>query len=264
MFPIHIGRRIVAASLSAVVAGFVFGLVTPAAAQSGPTVFAAASLKTALDEVGVVYTARTGRKATVSYAAASALAKQIEQGAPADVFISADLDWMDFLASKGLVRTESRVNLISNTLVLIAPAGSPAEPKIAPGFELAAAIGDGKLATGDVKSVPVGKYAKAALTSLGVWAAIEPKIAGAENVRAALALVARGEARYGIVYGSDARSEPKVAVVDTFPPASHPPIVYPAAIMKEAASAEAAAYLDFLKGAEAARIFEANGFVVTR
>jgi molybdate transport system substrate-binding protein len=171
---------------------------------------------------------------------------------------------MDFLATRGLIRPETRVNLLSNTLVLIAPAGSPAEPKIAAGFPLAAALGDGRLATGDVKSVPVGKYAKAALTSLGVWEAIEPKLAGAENVRAALSLVARGEARFGIVYGSDAKSEPKVMVVDTFPAASHPPIVYPAAVTKEASSPDAAAYLDFLKGPEAAKIFEANGFTVTK
>lgn len=237
----------------------------PAAAQgAGPTVFAAASLKTALDEIGLAHTAATGRKASVSYAAASALAKQIEQGAPADVFVSADLDWMDYLDTKGLIRAETRVNLVANTLVLIVPVGSPAEPKIAPGFALAAAIGEGRLATGDVRSVPVGKYAKAALTSLGVWAAVEPKLAGAENVRAALALVARGEARYGIVYGSDARSEPKVMVVDTFPAASHPPIVYPAAITKEATSVEAAAYLDFLKGPAAAKIFAANGFAVAK
>ena len=251
--------------LGLIVGGLSFGLAGPAAAQStGPTVFAAASLKTALDEIGAAWTARTGKKAAVSYAAASALAKQIEQGAPADVFVSADLDWMDFLDKKGLMRSETRVNLVSNTLVLIAPLGSPAEPKIAPGFPLAVAIGDGRLATGEVKSVPVGKYAKAALTSLGVWEAIESKLAGAENVRAALALVARGEAKYGIVYGSDAKSEPKVMVVDTFPASSHPPIVYPAAITREATSVDAAAYLDFLKGPEAAKIFAAQGFTATK
>lgn len=265
MFPSRIGRRGFAGLLVAAVAALGLGSVAPAAAQgAGPTVFAAASLKTALDEIGVVWTAKTGKKAAVSYAAASALAKQIEQGAPADLFVSADVDWMDFLAAKGLIRPESRVNLLTNTLVLIAPAGSPAEPKIAKDFPLAATIGDGRLATGDVRSVPVGKYAKAALTTLGVWAAVEPRIAGAENVRAALSLVARGEARYGIVYGSDARSEPKVMVVDTFPAASHPPIVYPAAITKEATSPDAAAYLDFLKSPEAAKIFAAQGFAVAK
>lgn len=257
-------RRLVVGLFAATVAlGVLRG--DPAAAESGgPTVFAAASLKTALDEIGTVWTAKTGRRAVVSYAAASALAKQIEQGAPADLFVSADLDWMDHLQNKGLIRPETRVNLLTNTLVLIAPAGSAAEPKIAPGFALAAALGDGRLATGDVRSVPAGKYAKAALTSLGVWAAIEPKLAGAENVRAALSLVARGEARFGIVYGSDARSEPKVMVVDTFPATSHPPIVYPAAITKDATGSEAAAFLDFLKGTEAAKIFEANGFAVAK
>jgi len=265
MIPHLLARRALAGLLLAAALVTGFARPGPAAAQSaGPTVFAAASLKTALDEIGLAYTAKTGKKATVSYAAASALAKQIEQGAPADLFVSADLDWMDYLQGKGLIRTESRVNLLTNTLVLVAPLGSPAEPKITSGFALAAAIGDSRLATGDVKSVPVGKYAKAALTGLGVWEAVEPKIAGAENVRAALALVARGEARFGIVYGSDARSEPKVMVVDTFPPASHPPIVYPAAITKDATSSEAATYLGFLRGPEAAKIFEANGFAVAK
>ncbi len=233
----------------------------PAVAQSaGPTVFAAASLKNALDAVGAAWTAKTGKAATVSYASSSALAKQIEQGAPADVFISADLDWMEFLDKKGLVRPGTRSDLVANALVLIAPADTAANIDIAPGFPLAAAIGESKLATGDVRSVPAGKYAKAALTALGVWADVEPKIAGTENVRVALALVARGEAKYGIVYATDAKSEPKVAVVGVFPAGSHPPVVYPVAITKEATSPDAAAYLAFLKGPEAAKIFADQGF----
>ena len=238
--------------------------VAPVAAQStGPTVFAAASLKTALDEIDARFAAETGAAPVASYAAASALAKQIEQGAPADVFISADLAWMDYLADKGLIRADTRVALLGNALVLIAAPGT-AEVKLDGSVDLAALVGDGKLATGDVKSVPVGKYAKAALEKLGLWPALAPKIAGAESVRAALALVARGEAKYGIVYTTDAKSEPKVAVVGTFPAASHPPIVYPAAITKDSTHPAAARYLDFLRGPEAAKIFAAQGFTILK
>lgn len=232
-----------------------------ASAQSaGPTVFAAASMKTALDRIDGAWTAKTGKTVTVSYAASSALAKQIEQGAPADLFVSADIPWMTYLADKGLIKAESRVDLLGNALVLIAPAGTTETIAIGPGVALAAKVGDGKIATGDVGSVPVGKYAKAALEKLGVWAEVQPKIAGVENVRAALALVARGEAKYGIVYATDAKSEPKVTVIGTFPAGSHPPIIYPAAITKDATNADAAAYLDFLKSPEAAKIFADEGF----
>ena len=256
-----VSRRTVAAMALGVLFGLGSLVGPPAAAQSaGPTVFAAASMKTALDEVVVAWRAKTGRAVTVSYASAGALAKQIDQGAPADLFISADLDWMNFLAERKLIRPETRTDLVANALVLIAPSGAAPAVDIAPGFPLAAAIGDGRLATGDVRSVPVGRYAKAALTSLGVWAEVEPKIAGTENVRVALTLVARGEAKFGIVYATDAKSEPKVAVVGVFPETSHPPIVYPAAITRDATSTEAAAFLDFLKGPEAAKIFAAQGF----
>lgn len=258
-------RRRTLVGLLAAVALTGVSFVAPVRAEgAGPTVFAAASLKTALDLVGTAYTAKTGKKATTSYAASSALAKQIEQGAPADLFISADLAWMDYVAGKGLIKPETRSSLLANTLVLIAPEGAAKPMTIAPGFALAAAIGDGKLATGEVNSVPVGKYAKAALTSLGVWADVEPKVAGVQNVRAALALVARGEANYGIVYGSDAKSEPKVTVVGVFPAASHPAVVYPVAITKDSTSSEAASYLDFLKSPEAAKIFEAQGFTMVK
>jgi molybdate transport system substrate-binding protein len=237
----------------------------PARAEGpGPTVFAAASLKTALDAVDAKWTAATGAAVTVSYAASSALAKQVEQGAPADVFVSADIPWMDYLADRGLIDPATRTDLLGNALVVVAPAGTTETVTIAPGTDLAAKIGDGRIATGDVASVPVGKYAKAAFEKLGLWAEIAPKIAGTENVRAALALVARGEAKYGIVYATDARSEPKVTVVGTFPADSHPPIVYPIAALKGATNPTTAAYLAFLKSDEAAAIFAAQGFTVLR
>lgn len=232
------------------------------AQSAGPTVFAAASMKTALDEVDALWTAKTGKTVTVSYAASSALAKQIEQGAPADVFVSADIPWMDYVAGKDLIKADTRTDLLGNELVLVAPAPASEKIDLAPGVALAAKIGDSKVATGDPASVPVGKYAKASLEKLGIWTDVQPKIAGAENVRAALGLVARGEAKYGIVYATDAKAEPKVAVVGTFPKDSHPPIVYPVAITKDSKSPDAAAYLAFLKGPEAAKVFLGQGFTV--
>lgn len=230
---------------------------------SAVTVFAAASLKNALDEASAAFTQATGNKTAISYAASSALAKQIEQAAPADVFISADLDWMDYLAGKGLVDAGTRSNLLGNRLVLIAPAASAPAPEIKPGFDLASAIGGSKLATGDVRSVPAGKYAKAALETLGVWQQVEPKIAPAENVRAALALVAHGEAAFGIVYETDAKAEPRVNIAGVFPPETHPAIVYPIAVTKAAVSPEAAkALLAFLKTPAAAAIFTKHGFTM--
>lgn len=234
------------------------------AETAGPTVFAAASMKTALDAVDAAWTAETGKSVTVSYASSSALAKQIEQGAPADVFVSADIPWMDYLAEKGLIDPATRTNLLGNELVLIAPAGTTETITLAPGVDLAGKVGEGRIATGDVAAVPVGKYAKAALEKLGLWATVGPKIAGAENVRTALALVARGEAKYGIVYATDAKSEPKVTVIGTFPTDSHPPIIYPVAATKEAANAETSAYLAFLKTEKAAKIFASQGFTVLK
>ncbi|MDK9695783.1 MAG: molybdate ABC transporter substrate-binding protein [Siculibacillus sp.] len=263
-FPIHaktsLGGLVVA---SVVLFAALTGHPGSASAQTmGPTVFAAASMKTALDEVGALWTAKTGKKAIVSYASSSALAKQMEQGAPADVFVSADIPWMDHVASKNLIRPETRTDLLGNELVLVAPAPTNEKIALAPGVDLAAMIGDGKLATGDPASVPAGKYAKAALEKLGVWNEVRPKIAGAENVRAALTLVARGEAKYGIVYSTDARAEPKVAVIGVFPKDGHPPIVYPAAITKDSTHPDAAAYLAFLKGPEAMKVFLGQGFTV--
>ena len=239
--------------------------LTSAPAQSQPapqtiTIFAAASLKNVLDDINTIFTERTKIKVTASYAASSALVKQIEQGAPADVFISADLEWMDYGAQKKLIQNGTRFNLLGNRLVLIAPKdSSQGEVAIGPGFDLAKLAGDGRIATGDVQAVPAGKYAKAALEKLGAWTAAAPKLAMAENVRAALVLVARGEAPLGIVYETDAKVEPGVKVIGKFPADSHPPIIYPAA-MTATAKAETKRYLDFLRGATGQVAFEHYGF----
>ena len=225
-------------------------------------VFAAASLKTALDATGRQWTAATGKKVTFSYAASGALAKQIENGAPADLFASADIKWMDYAADKKLIVPESRISVLGNTLVLIAPTGSTSDLQIAKGFKLSEALGDRRLATGDPKSVPAGAYAKAALSSLGVWDFVASKIAGAESVRGALAFVARGEAPFGIVYRTDATNEPKVRVLDTFPSDSHPPIVYPFALTTTSKNPAAADFLAFLKTPAAAKVFITEGFTV--
>jgi molybdate transport system substrate-binding protein len=231
-----------------------------AAQDKSLTIFAAASMKNALDEIDAAYAAKSGVKITVSYAASSALAKQIEQGAPADVFISADTDWMDYAASKKTINESSRVNLLGNSIVLIAPKDSKIDnASIGPGFDLAKLAGDGRIATGDVKSVPVGKYGKAALEKLGSWQAAESKFAMAESVRAALTLVARGEAVLGIVYSTDARVEPGVKIVGTFPADSHPAIVYPVAATTTA-KPEASDYLAFLRSTVAKTILEKHGF----
>jgi molybdate transport system substrate-binding protein len=234
----------------------------PALAQNkGLTVFAAASMKNALDDIDAAYAAKTGASITVSYAASSALAKQIEQGGPADVFISADTDWMEYLVSRKTINAPTRVDLLGNSIVLIAPKDSKIDDvNIGPGFDLAKLAGDGRIATGDVKAVPVGKYAKAALEKLGAWQAAQPKFAMADSVRAALTLVARGEASLGIVYATDARVvEPGVKIVGTFPVDSHPAIVYPVAATTTA-NPQALEYLAFLRSSVAKNIFEKYGF----
>jgi molybdate transport system substrate-binding protein len=241
---------------------FAFGSISaPALAQDKSlTVFAAASMKNALDDIDAAYTAKTGVKVAASYAASSVLAKQIEQGAPADVFVSADTDWMDYAISKKNINEPTRVNLLGNSIVLIAPRDSKIDNvTIGPGFDLAKLAGDGKIATGDVKAVPVGKYARAALEKLGAWQAAEPKFAMAESVRAALTLVARGEAVLGIVYSTDAKVEPGVKIVGTFPADSHPPIIYPVAATTTAKT-ETADYLAFLRSTAAKAILEKYGF----
>ncbi len=225
------------------------------------TVFAAASMKNALDDIDTAFTAKTGVKVNASYAASSTLAKQIEQGAPADIFVSADTDWMDYAVGKKTINEPTRVNLLGNSIVLIAPKDSRIDHvTIGQGFDLAKLAGDGKIATGDVKAVPVGKYAKAALEKLGAWQAAEPKFAMADSVRAALTLVARGEAALGIVYSTDAKVEPGVKIVGTFPPDSHPAIIYPVAATATA-KPEAAAYLDFLRSQAAKTVLEKYGFI---
>jgi molybdate transport system substrate-binding protein len=225
-------------------------------------VFAAASLKNALDDAVTRYETKTGREVVVSYAASSALAKQIEAGAPADVFFSADLDWMDELEKKTLIDVASRHTLLGNTLVLIAPKASTVSLPMKKNLPLLEALGpDGRLAMASVDAVPAGKYGKAALTYLGVWDAVSKRVAQAENVRAALAFVAKGEAPLGIVYGTDAKAEPGVRVVATFPAESHPKILYPLALLA-GANPDARGFLEFLLSPEAAAAFEAQGFSV--
>jgi molybdate transport system substrate-binding protein len=233
----------------------------PAQAQDKTIlVFAAASMKNAVDDIDAAFAKATNIKVKASLAASSALAKQIEQGAPADIFASADLAWMDYLDKKGLIRKDTRVNLLGNRLVLIAPKESKlGNVAIGPGFDLAMLAGNGRIAVADVRAVPAGKYAKAALQKLGAWAAAEPKLAMAENVRAALALVGRGEAPLGIVYETDAKIEKNVKIVGRFPEGSHPPITYPVALTKDA-KPEAARYLDYLRSRIAKTIFETYGF----
>lgn len=225
------------------------------------TVFAAASMKNALDDIDAAFTAKTGIKVAASYAASSALARQVEQGAPADIFVSADLKWMDYLAGKKDINESTRINLLGNSLVLIAPKDSRIDHvEIGPGFDLARLAGDGKIATGDVKAVPVGIYAKAALEKLGAWKAAEPKFAMAENVRAALTLVARGEAVLGIVYSTDAKVDSGVKIVGTFPADSHPPIIYPVAATATS-KPEAESYLGYLRSSAARTTVEKYGFI---
>jgi len=251
--------------IAALAAAFaITALSLPVQAQ-GPqdrsiTVFAAASMKNALDDVDAAFTKQSGIKVVASYDASSALMKQIEGGAPADVFVSADLKWMDYGSQKKLIKDDSRVNLLGNALVLIAAKDSKIDNvTIGPGFDLAKLAGDGRIATGDVAAVPVGIYAKAALQKLGVWDSVEPKMAMAANVRAALVLVARGEAPLGIVYATDAKVEPGVKVIGTFPESSHDPITYPVAATV-AAKPDATPYLAFLRTSAAKTIFESYGF----
>lgn len=251
--------------LKLVVAAFAaLPLALPAAAADKVTVFAAASMKNALDAANAEWQKETGNETAVSYAASSALAKQIEAAAPADLFISADLAWMDYVAEKKLIKEDTRSNLLGNRIVLVAPKDKAETVDIKEGFDLAGLVGDGKLAMGAVDSVPAGKYGKAALEKLGVWPSVEGKVAGAESVRAALALVSRGEAPYGIVYQTDAAADPGVAIVGTFPEDSDPPIIYPVAILADSQSPAASAYLDFLKSDKAAPFFTEQGFTVLK
>jgi molybdate transport system substrate-binding protein len=228
--------------------------------QRAPVVLAASSLQEALEAAAEAWAAKGHKKPVLSFAASSALARQIEAGAPADLFISADEEWMDALEAKHLVRQGSRVPLLGNSLVLIARASSKADLIIAPDFPIAGALEGGRLALADPSSVPAGRYAQDAFEHLGVWPQVSDHIAAAQNVRAALALVARGEAPLGVVYATDAQAEPKVRVVDVFPPSSHAPIVYPIAILKRSTNPEADDLRTFLLSPEGKAVFQRFGF----
>ena len=235
----------------------------PASAQVQKLViFAAASLKDALDEVNPAYQHEKGQETTTSYAASSTLAKQIEAAAPADIFISADLDWMDYLAKRNLIKPETRADLLGNRLVLIAPVDSAAKLGIGRNFPLAQALGNGRLAIANPNGVPAGRYGKAALESLGVWFSVADKLAQAENVRATLLLVSRGEAPLGIVYQTDANSDKGVKIVGVFPENTHPPIIYPIAVVAISTNSGGPGYIAFLKSSIARPIFEKQGFTL--
>ncbi|MDQ0134602.1 molybdate transport system substrate-binding protein [Neorhizobium galegae] len=253
-------------AVTSVAAAFVSlaSFAAPAGAQEKVTVFAAASMKNALDNANKGWAAQGGREVIVSYAASSALAKQIESGAPADIFISADLDWMMYVSDRKLVKEDTRFNWLGNSIVLVAAKDAAKPVDIAPGLDLAGLLKGGRLAMGEPSAVPAGKYGKASLEKLGLWSSVEKSVATAESVRAALAFVSRGEAPYGIVYQTDAAADPGVAIVGTFPADTHPPIIYPIAILSESKSTDAAAYLDYLKSAKAAPFFEKEGFTVLK
>lgn len=238
-----------------------FSMLAPAAspAREELLVFAAASLTNVMQEIGASYTRETGQPVKFSFAASSALARQIEAGARADVFFSADTEWMDYLQARNLIDRASRRDVVGNRLVLIAPASSTLQLKIAPGFPLARTLGSDRLSTGDPDTVPVGRYAKSALTSLGVWNDVAGRIVRADNVRSALAFVDRGETPLGIVYETDAFIDKKVRIVDVFPASSHTPINYPAAVTMNARPG-AAQFVDYLHSAAGQEAFRKYGF----
>jgi molybdate transport system substrate-binding protein len=253
------------ATLLAAAVALATAILAPDAARADErrplAVFAAASLQNALFAAAEAWRRESGRPVTLSFGASSALARQIDQGAPADIFASADLEWMDWADRRGLIAPGTRRSLLGNRLVLVEPASAPpSDLAISPGFPLARALGDSRLATGEPRTVPAGRYARTALESLGVWTEVAGRIAGVENVRAALALVARGEVRFGIVYATDARSEPRVRVVGTFPAASHPPIVHPFAVTTASRHPDAAAFLAWLQAPVASGLLEEQGF----
>ena len=249
-------------ALSLFLLATLLGLAPARAQPRGPVVLAAASLHEALDDAGRAWAGKGHARPVISFAGTPALARQIEAGAPADLFISADEEWMDHVAARGLLRRGTRAVLARNRLVLVAPASSTARLTIAPGFPLARALGTGRLAMADPDSVPAGRNARAALTSLGVWPSVAPRIARAENVRAALALVERGEAPFGVVYATDARASTRVRVLGTFSEASHPPITYPMALLHGSTHAGAEPFRRFLLSREGRAILARRGFTV--
>ena len=261
-----VGRRVAGGVLAGLVllGGQSAGAAAESRARAGILVFAAASLKEALDENLKAFEARRGGWVVASYAGSSALARQIERGAPAEIYISADRDWMDYLQQRGLIQAGTRIDLLTNRLVLIVPAHSKTTIEIRPRFPLSAMIGNERLAMADPDTVPAGKYGRAALESLGVWKAVSGKTARAENVRAALALVARGEAPVGIVYRTDAAAERDVRVTGTFDARLHPAIVYPAAILAGSRSKTASAFLAYLGGPAARAVWMRHGFEPVR
>lgn len=257
-------KRLIGAAVLIAIGLVACGTPPPPPADSSDSsvlVFAAASLQTVLDDMALRIRSMAGVAVQMSYASSSALARQIESGAPADLFISADLEWMDYLDDRNAIRAGTRVNLLGNDLVLIAPAARSVTLTIAPGFPLAEALGADRLAIAEPDSVPAGRYARAALTTLGVWESVAEKLAPAENVRAALLLVSRGETPLGIVYRTDAIADTGVVIVGTFPADSHPPIVYPAALTAMA-SDDAARVLEFLRSDAAGPVFTRHGFAV--
>jgi len=246
-----------------VAAALAAGCVSPVSAAADVVVFAAASLKNALDDAVKAYREKTGKTVLVSYAATSTLARQIEQAAPADIFFSADMDWMDYVEQRGLIRADTRHTLLGNRIVLIAPKDSSVTIAIVPGMDLAALLGaDGRLAMANTDAVPAGKYGKAALQHLGAWDGVAGRVVQADNVRTALAYVASGEAPLGVVYATDAAVEPAVRVVGAFPDDSHPPILYPVAITTASTIPEAQAFLAFLLSDAARPVFEKQGFTL--
>jgi molybdate transport system substrate-binding protein len=239
-------------------------LAAPPVAAADLLVFAAASLRNALDAADMAYQRESGTRITVSYAASGTLAKQIENGAPADLFFSADPVWMDYVEAQHLLKAGSRIDLLGNRLVLIAAKDSRVAIEIKPGFDFAALLGRDRLAIGDPVSVPAGSYAKAALEKLGLWGSLQGRLAPTADVRAALTLVSRGEAPLGIVYASDVAADPGVKIVARFPPESHPPIIYPLAVLAHATKPEADAYRAWLASPSAAPFFEQQGFTVRK
>jgi molybdate transport system substrate-binding protein len=253
-------RVLVAVLLAAALAAPLPAAAKPANAPI--VVFAAASMKNALDAMAAAWKAHTGKDVSIAYGSSAALARQIEYGAPADIFVSADETWMNYLEKNKLIQNNSRRDLFGNALVLIEPADSNISLKIAPGFDLAGATGNGKIAVCAIDSCPGGVYAKQALEKLDVFVKVAPKLAQADNIRNALMLVSRGEAKFGIVYATDAKADSKVKVVDVFPETSHAPIIYPAALVVTSKHPDAAAFLDSLSSPAAGKIAKGEGFTV--
>ena len=257
---IRIAARLRYPAVLCLLAALLLSAGSRVAAAEELLVFAAASLKNALDQADAAYEKETGTKVVASYAASGPLAKQIENGAPADLFISADTNWMDYVAARKLIKPATRSNLLGNKLVLVGPKEGAPKVEIKPGFDLARLIGDRRLAIGDPASVPAGTYGKAALTKLGLWDSVQGKLAPTSDVRQALALVSRGEAPLGIVYRTDVAADPGVTVVAEFPADSYPPVLYPIALLATTSKPEADRFLAWLHSSAAAGYFTKQGF----